>query len=365
MRKIMKIQNFILILVTNIFIVILFQNCSKFKSLGQINTSSNSIFNAKLLFKTKFGTGVTLGSPYGFYPNGFGAWQDISGVDQETGYAWPVTVLGSNFSGVQLITYDKVTPLTIGEHSTNEIKKEIGPKGDLVNILFQSVNIKGVGSTPLDKGHAQAPLLIRRDHNLGDLKNLYISYWFKHQANLVSQLDASVSSGNWRVQFEFKTGGYENTGNGDYRIQTTILKTHDGQLYWMSKGDNGANGPFPFTDYWRVDNHDIPVPINEWFFFEVYWQRSNANDGRYWAAVNGKVVTDHWGPNMGDYNLPINRVFIVNTYSGGSPPVESRVTDIEIWSHFPCGNGQSCYKGMESKLSSNSVRQIRPLDLSH
>lgn len=294
---------------------------------------------ASLLFKTNFGSGVTLSPLYSFGTKG--AWQDLKGTDSETGYSFPVTgIPNQNFSGIQWITYATTTPDTIGNELGTEIRQVVGPTGTLVNELFTTVKKKG----PLGVGSAQTQFMVRRDHKYGDINDMYITYWAKHPADLITKLDPTVSSGNWQAQFEFKTGGYLNTGNGDYRIQTTILKNLDGKLYWMSKGDNGANGPFPFTDYWIERNYDIPVPLDKWFKYEVYWHRSAGADGRYWTAVDGQVLFDHKGPNMGDYNLPINRIFFAPAYSGGNTPVESHVTGLEIWNGFPCGTGVSCYK---------------------
>ncbi len=294
---------------------------------------------AKLLFKTNFGNGVTLGPVYNFSSKG--AWQDLKGTDSETGYSFPVIgIPNQNFSGIQWIAYATITPDTIVNELSTEIREVTGPNGTLVNELFTSVNKKG----PLGVGSAQAQFMVRRDHKYGDINDMYITYWAKHPADLIDKLDPTVSSGNWHAQFEFKTGGYENTGNGDYRIQTTILKDKEGKLYWMSKGDNVANGPWPRVDYWIERNYDIPVPLDKWFKFEVYWHRSSGLDGRYWAAVDGQVVVDHKGPNMGDYSLPINRIFFAPAYSGGHAPVESHVTGLEIWDNFPCGVGVSCYK---------------------
>lgn len=308
---------------------------------SSIPTPSPASTTAKLLFKSNFGKGVTLSPLYSFYTSGKGAWQDLKGTDSETGYSFPVTgIPNQNFSGIQWITYATVTPDTIGENISTEIREVTGPAGKPVNELFTSVKKKG----PLGVGSAQAQFMVRRDHKYGDVKDMYITYWAKHPADLITKLDPSVSSANWHAQFEFKTGGYENTGNGDYRIQTTILKNKDGKLYWMSKGDNGANGPFPFVDYWIERNYDVPVILDKWFKYEVYWHRSAGADGRYWTAVDGQVLFDHKGPNMGDYNLPINRIFFAPAYSGGNTPVESHITGLEIWDGFPCGVGVSCYK---------------------
>ena len=132
----------------------------------------------------------------------------------------------------------------------------------------------------------------------------------------------TVSAGNWRVQFEFKTGGYENTGGGDYRFITNVMKGSDGKLFWRTSTDNQANGPFDASKKvvaWSEEDHVTPVPVDNWFKYEVFWHRSNDSDGRFWSAVNGKVIVDHYGPNMDVYNLPITRVMVNNAYSGGHP----------------------------------------------
>lgn len=293
---------------------------------------------AALLFKSNFGSGVSLGAPYNFSTHG--AWQNISGSDEETGYTWPVAALGSDFSGIQLITIDSVTPATIGDYITNEIKQVTGPDGKLVNELSQNVKIKG----DLGQAGSQAPLMIKRPWTIGDVNDLYIAYWFKYPEDFSSKLTRAVPGAGWRTQFQFKTGGYLNTGNGDYRISVTILKGLDGQLYWQTKGDNVANGPWPRVDYWIVDNHSVAVPVDKWFKFEVYWHRSSGSDGRFWSAVDGQVICDYNGPNMGDYKLPITRIMINNAYSGGAATVESHSTGLEIWDNFPCGKDASCYK---------------------
>ncbi|QOJ20057.1 MAG: hypothetical protein HRU77_04705 [Gammaproteobacteria bacterium] len=292
---------------------------------------------ANLLFRSNLGSGISLGPLYGY--STYGAWQAINGIDKETGYMWPVSALGSDFSGVQLITVDPITSSTIGNYVTNQIRSTAGPDGSPINELFQQVKIK----SSVGAGGSQAPLLINRPWSKGDVKDLYITYWFKYQTNLETQLDSTVPGGNWRTHFEFKTGGYNNSWSGDYRITTYVYKGSDGELYWATKGDNVANGPFTPVDYWIETNHAVPVPVDKWSKFEVYWHRSSGSDGRYWAAIDGQVIVDRYGPNMGDYNLPITRIFVSNPYSGGYATVENHTTKLQIWDGFPCGNGVSCY----------------------
>ncbi|MBE7526016.1 MAG: hypothetical protein HRU77_10750 [Gammaproteobacteria bacterium] len=302
-----------------------------------ISFTTPAVYAANLLFRSNLGSGISLGSPYNF--STYGAWQAINGTDKETGYTWPVSALGSDFSGVQLITVDPITSSTIGNYITNEIRSVTGPDGRPVNELFQQVKIK----SPVGAGGTQAPLVINRPWNIGDVDNLYISYQFKYQADFETQLDSTVPGGNWRTHFEFKTGGYNNSWPGDYRITIYVYKGSDGKLYWATKGDNVANGPFTPTDYWIETNHAVPVPVDKWSKFEVYWHRSGGSDGRYWAAIDGQVIVDHHGPNMGDYNLPITRIFVSNPYSGGNVSVDNHMTGLEIWNDFPCGAGVSCF----------------------
>jgi hypothetical protein len=215
----------------------------------------------------------------------------------------------------------------------------VGPKGDLVYELFINLKTK---DEPVGKALSQVPLMIKRPWTIGDVNDLYISYWFKHQADLASQLDSAVSSGGWRVQFEFKTGGYNGDWPGDYRISTIVAKDRDGGLYWLSKGDNVANGPWPRVDYWQEDNRSVSVPVDRWFKYELFWHRSEGPEGRFWSAVDGQVIVDHHGPNMGNYKLPITRIMVHNAYTGGRGPVQGHVTGLEIWDGFPCGVGASC-----------------------
>lgn len=301
---------------------------------------SSSAQAAKMLFRSNFGSGVTVTTPYGYFPSGNGAWQQITGTDKETGYSWPVKAFGSNFSGLQLITMDPINSSTIGNYVTNEIRSVSGPKGKTTNEIFQNVKIKGDVGT----AGSQSPFIFLRPSTIGDVKNLYMTYWIKYPVDLADKLDSTVSSGNWRTHFEFKTGGYGgNTGSGDYRIIINIMKGADGKLSWLTKGDNVANGPFSKVTYWYEYNDIVPVPVGEWLKFEVYWHRSSGSDGRFWAAVNGQEIIDYNGPNMGDYNLPITRIMPHNAYSGGSGPVESHITGLEIWDGFPCGIGVSCH----------------------
>jgi len=68
---------------------------------------------------------------------------------------------------------------------------------------------------------------------------------------------------------------------------------------------------------------------------EVFWHRSVGADGRVWVAVNGQVLADHRGPNMGVNNAAINRIFTSLVYSGSPYPIYQWTGDLEIWDGFP------------------------------
>ena len=109
----------------------------------------------------------------------------------------------------------------------------------------------------------------------------------------------------------------------------------NGPLYWQIQGDNEANGGLPYQVFWKVENCSHPVPVDEWFKFEVFWHRSHLSEGRVWMAVNGQVIVDRYGPNIGVSNAPINRIMMPNLYSDTPYPVYQWVDDVEIWNGFP------------------------------
>lgn len=292
---------------------------------------------ANLLFKSSFGPGVSLG-PIIISSNKL-AWEPIIGTDSETGFSWPIEALGARFTGTEIKTSVPFTAETLGNYATNEIRQTTGPHGDPVNQLSQTIHSKG----PVGAWDARSPLRVERPWTIGDTGDLYISYWFKHPADLADRLDNQVSGGASMSQFAFKTGGYQNTWRGDYRFISFIVKDEDGSLFWKTKSDNHANAGLKVKEYWQTENKIVAVPVGKWFRYEVFIHRSNGMDGRLWVAVNGRIIADQRGANMGDSNLPITRLSLTGNYSGGYAPVEGKITDLKIWDGFPCGEGLPCY----------------------
>jgi hypothetical protein len=154
-----------------------------------------------------------------------------------------------------------------------------------------------------------------------------------------------VGGWHWRSVFEIKTAG-------DFRFIAMIRRDpylNGGNLFWSFGYDNEANGGLPYQSLWGfpVDpegsNTLIPVPVGQWIKVEVFWHRSSANDGRWWMAVNGQVLVDHYGPNMGIYNAAINRIMPSLLYTSTGYPTYHWVDDLQIWDGFPSDGNNPPY----------------------
>jgi hypothetical protein len=290
--------------------------------------------SAKLLFASGFEEGVALSAP-----RDGGGWQHLSGTDSATGFAWPPNVWGGG-AALQLLTGVGVDDASVSTYIVNRIETVIGRTGAPIRALYQSIVRTGTGVT-------QDPLLFTPSAAIAQEGDLYTSEWVKLQPDLALQLVpgkmADGSWGNWRVLFEWKTGGQGAYYGGDYRVMLSVNMSDDGKLYWSAVGDNNANGSHPFETYWAADNHMVPVVAGRWFRLETFTHRSTGADGEFWAKIDGQTVVDHVGPNVGVDSDPINRIMLSQVYTGGRMPAYQWVDDLEIWEGIPpsaAGNGR-------------------------
>jgi hypothetical protein len=279
--------------------------------------------SAKLLFSSGFEGTTALIAPSGFY--GTGAWQGLVGIDSLTGFAWPPIIWGGGATQFQMIADAPVDPTTLGNYMVNQIQTVTGHHGNSTWALYSAIKQSGCcGTNPQGGGATQDPFMIQP---VGETGDLYISYWLKLQPDLAQKL-----TNGWRVVFEWKTAG-------DYRVTASIVTWGmfggvNIPLSWKVLGDNNANGGLPYQLFWETYS-SAPVPVGDWFKFEVFWHRSGGPDGRVWMAVNGQVIADHYGPNMGVNNAPINRIMMSTLYSSTAYPIYQWVDDVEIWDGFP------------------------------
>jgi len=293
----MKAKNFlqILFLVAIIITTIVFLGCNR----DSLNEDTQK---ATLLFSSGFEKGVYLEEPDDDTP--IGRYQLIKGTDSETGFSWPISILGSNSGGLHFIDDDNFKALE------NEIQTVIGHNGNLTRALF---NIEHY-----DMGITQCPYEIL---NIKEgTKDLYIKYWIKMDSTSLFQPDM------WRAIFEYKTKDYAK-GDG-FRLIAFIYTDDDGVPYWHWQGDKDPEHPI-----WEIDNRTVPVPVNEWFLTEFYWHWSEGDDGRALWKINGQVIGDHYGPTTRN-SKPIDFIILTQIYGDANPKYQW-IDDIEIWDDIP------------------------------
>jgi hypothetical protein len=288
---------------------------------------------ASLLFWSGFEDGVSLGAPRNCYSAG--CWQDLLGTDSTSGFSWPPRIGGGGGqfqvrSGTGSAPSDK----TISDYIVNEIQTVDGPKGTPTRVLhsqLKQTGCTGTASQGSTSCSAQDPYLLQPTREPGDM---YISFWRKIDPTLAQKL-----KNGWHVVFEWKS-------TGDYRVIAQIVN-YGGTPYWEIRADNVASGDLAYQEFWRVRQKTVPVPLGEWFKFEVFWHRSKGSDGRVWVAVNGQTLVDKFGSNIGVKGNPINRIFLTQLYSAASYPLEQWTDDVQIWSGFPIAEpGDPWYDGV-------------------
>jgi len=305
--------------------------------------------SAKLLFKSGF-DGGSLSAPPPTHCWGTGCWQDIVGLDSLSSFTWPGTLADGTSKLFHLTTPVTTTTQTIGNYSLGRIDFLTGPRGAQSSALMQQISRNVNGTAPMGNAPAQNALQFMPKRDPGDT---YISYWLKLQPDMVQKMTnlpagpGIAGGGTWRAIFALKTGGQTSWGepadNGDYRIEAYVMTHNNAQPYWVLLGDNNAGGGAPAVNTFRLENRNVPVPVGQWFKVEFFWHRSTGSDGRVWMAVNGKVIADRRGANMGAWSQPINRVMAPLLYSGSTMPIYQWVDDLEIWNGFPPAGSNTPY----------------------
>lgn len=236
---------------------------------------------------------------------------------------------------MQLLSDTPVTTSTIKNYVVNEIQTVTGHNGTSTRAFYQSL----LGSYGGNSAQ-QDPYIIGPTNSVAEQGDLYIRYWVKFQSDLATnQLVPGQTPdggyGSWRVLWEWKTGGQGANWQGDYRFIVGINMNSNRQLNWYAAGDNVANSGAPKVVYYYKADSGAPVLTGTWFKFESFTHRSGGSDGRLWVAINGKVIADFRGPNMGVNNLPINRIMLFQNYTGGFYPCYQWIDDIEVFNGFP------------------------------
>ncbi len=256
---------------------------------------------AKLLFKSGFEGGVYIDETA--YEN-FEDYRFIRGTDSETGFSWPIEILGAKDSALHYIDDDNHQAVFC------ELQIVLGHTGEPTKALYCRENC--------DLGVTQCPYEIL---NIRDgASDLYIKYWIKIDGESLKKPYM------WRAIFEYKTKDYAK-GEG-FRLIAFVYTDENGNPFWAFQGDRDPEHPI-----WETYNRDIPVPQNKWFKTEFYWHWSEGDDGVVWWKVNGMLIGKHKGPTTRN-SKPIDFIMLTQIY-GDSNPKEQWIDDIEIWDGLP------------------------------
>ncbi len=228
----------------------------------------------------------------------------ILGTDSETGFSWPINILGAVNSSLHYVDDDNMNAVK------SEIQTVTGYDGNLTKALYSTEHYK------TDATQCPYEILDITDGT----KDLYIKYRMKVDSASLKQPD------KWRAIFEWKTEDYAK-GRG-FRLIAFIYTDENGKAYWHFQGDKNPEHPV-----WEIDNFDVPVPVNEWFLTEYYWHWSEGDDGIALWKINGQVIGEHHGATTRN-SKPIDFIMLTQIY-GDANPKHQWIDDIEIWNGIP------------------------------
>lgn len=289
-----------------------------------VSVTMSSASTAKLLFKTGFENGVSLGAPMDCFDAG--CWQDLKGTDSTTGFTFPVRLWGGAkyISRIQLDVGEPtivsgITTANVGNYMRNDIVTTVGHTGQNTRALYQQL-FKQYNSDRSSRVQNMFQIFPGAT-NQGDL---YYSFWLKTNPNL-----ASLGRGGWKAITQVKT-------SGDFRAGLQIQGYDSSRPpYYAVQLDNYANGGLPVEVFDVIENYAVPImPGGTWVRVEAFY-RMHPTSGRAWFAVNGKTIVDHRGKMMGINKRPINRVFAFPLYTNYAMPAWQYVDDFEMWDGFP------------------------------
>lgn len=289
---------------------------------------------AKLLFKSGFEEGVVLTPPI----LRFGQWrQELRGGDQ--GYSWNSALPGAPTDFQYLVSDGDAADVTqLQRFVETRIDTVPGHDGKSTRSLYQAMRADG------SIGRTQNDFIL---FNLANPESGYVRYWIRLQPNL---LDLMRDEGDWRVLFEWKEAPSSAPPTGlDFQYRWLVMISRrkpdkespvDG-LAWKLEGDaiapdQAAKGT-PWTDEWTIWNRQVPVPLGEWFSFEVSWKLAMGDEGRVLVKANGRVIAERRGRTQQEW--PRGKLYTFMTYTATTVVARGEsyqwVDDFELWSEEP------------------------------
>lgn len=259
-----------------------------------------------LLFKSAFGTGVTIQPPVA---NGDEWEQHIVGADQ--GYDWSTKLpmrpgFPAKFDYL-VKTAHKLAPYAEARIDNGSLYMGL-KKQDPMSTSGTRVSL---GIYPPDS-----------------FRQAYARYSVTLQPNLGT--DILPITKNLSRQFT----ELRETGN-DFRISMLIVREKGKpDLFWRTQGQFGATQHSPMA--WTFDSK-APVPLKK-FIFEVFW-KLGVTDGRFVAKVDGVPIIEYTGQTMKNTGLYVWWPFKVYTGTNlkdfGEKVIYQNIDDFELWTEHP------------------------------
>ena len=307
--------------------------------------SQSAFAQAQRLIHSGFEPGVTITSDL----------DDITGVDQSTGYDWssnPSWIKSSRF--VYLLS----RTLDTSQYQNSSIITATGPQGNSTKVL----KLDNIKDDP-DNQYVSRNEFSLFGHEDGDIGPRYTEgysrYWMKIP-DIRSRIPLADKA-PWFLIMEWKEGNTgvslntqecadccgQNAGStNNYRIGIYIDKARrESEYRWRIQGQQMQ--PCWNTE-WRYTNTTAEVPLGEWILVEAYMKK-HPTDGRVAFAVNGEIIldTDLTAPEgftgrteHKDNPIPLKfwspmKNYIDTLWYEQGGPISLLYDDLEIWSSVP------------------------------
>src|SRR5690606_26272147 len=106
----------------------------------------------------------------------------------------------------------------------------------------------------------------------------------------------------------------------------------NGKPFWNLKADDNTKGDRPTRTVWEIVNKNVPVPVDRWFKFEVFWSRGSyaKANGRAYVAIDNQVASDYRGQMMGRKELPMLVIMPFQNYGSMALPSSQLIDNLKI-----------------------------------
>lgn len=238
---------------------------------------------------------------------GYGVRQHGEITTRETigGSLWPLTFWGSSGT-LRLEAGVAITALTVGDYITNVIETLTGFDGNPTNALKQTLLQNGV--------ETQDPYYLAGCVPDSDL---YLKYRMKLPANFAAAMGSSAE----RTLFEWRT-----PTDAHYAFK---IITQEGVPSWAAVLDNQSlGGTFAIIN--EDNDSSVPVPADTWFQVEIFVHREGNSRGTLWVAIDGVLVSNLIGPNLGANIEKIDRLYLFQLSTTGGYPCSQWIDDVSL-----------------------------------